>query len=182
MCNIDLQSVATIKYTDVRDIVEHINGLFKKDPEFIPQFKMDGVTYGFVPVLDEMTFGEYIDVDENMSSWDTIHKAMAVLFRPVTHQKDERYDIEPYKAGIQTEKFKQMPIDVCLGANFFFLNLGMELLETTLNCSGKEMNMTMEEKQLLLANGVGFRASLDLLKETLQDLNISPDSTFTNAS
>lgn len=172
MCNIDLQSVATIKYTDVKSIYEHIQKLFDAEPKFINKFKMNGIEYGFIPVLDEITFGEYIDIDQNITSWETMHKAMSVMFRPITHSKDERYDIEKYTGKEDANKFLDMPIDVALGANFFLFALGMELLETTLSFSKEDTQMTLEEKHSLLVNGAGFKASMDSLKEMLQKSNI----------
>lgn len=173
LCDIDLQSVATIKYSDVKSIYDHVQEMFSQKPRFIPKFKLDGIEYGFIPQLDEMTFGEYIDIDNNITSWETMHRAMAVLFRPITHSKEERYDIEKYDGLARADRFKSMPVDVALGANFFLFSLGIELLETTLNFSKEEKAMTLEEKHSLLKNGAGFRASLDSLKGMLQKSNIS---------
>ncbi len=174
VCGIDLQSVASIKYADVKSIYDQVQKLFQENAEFKPKFKMDGKEYGFIPELDEMSFGEYIDIDQNMSSWNTMHKAMAVLFRPITHSKEERYDIEKYQGLSGAEKYKDMPVDVALGANFFLFNLGIELLETTLNFSEEDRKrMTLEQKHTLARNGAGFQASLDSLKEMLQKSNIS---------
>ena len=57
---------------------------------------MGGVEYGFIPVLDDMTLGEYVDLDENFTDWDKMHKAMSVLFRPIKLKKGDRYQIEEY--------------------------------------------------------------------------------------
>jgi len=172
ICDIDLKSVATIKYADVQNIYNHVQNLFKVEPEFKPRFTFEGVDYGFIPILDDISFGEYIDIDQNMTSWKTMHKAMSVLYRPITHSKEERYDIEKYNSNQDSQRLKHMPADVAIGANFFLFNLGMELLETILNCSSKERGMSMEEKHSLLTNGVGFKASMDSLKAMLQKSNI----------
>lgn len=42
---------------------------------------------GFLPKLDEITLGEFIDVESNIGDWQNIHKAMAVLYRPVNFRK-----------------------------------------------------------------------------------------------
>jgi len=171
ICGIDLKSVAEIKYKDVKSIYDHVQGLLNTEPEFIPRFEMNETEYGFIPVLDEMSFGEYIDVNENMSSWKNMHKAMAVLYRPITYRQEKLYTIEKYDGLSDAEKYKDVPLDVALGANFFFLNLGIELLETTLRFSDKK-KMTSQEKQILLASGAGFKASLDSLRAILQRSNI----------
>lgn len=173
ICRIELKSVAKIKYTDVSSIYDHVMNLFQEKPVHSQRFTMNGIEYGFIPELDEMTYGEYIDIDENITSWDTMHKAMAVLYRPITDNKDERYDIEKYNGLSKSDRYKNMPVDVALGANFFLFNLGEELLRTTLKYSLQEKGLTMEEKAILQESGVGFRASLDSLREMLQSYDIS---------
>tara|TARA_S200002703_G_scaffold155509_1_gene159748 strand:- start:337 stop:987 length:651 start_codon:yes stop_codon:yes gene_type:complete len=171
ICGIDLKSVAEIKYSYVKEIYLHIQGLLNKEPEFVPRFQMDSIEYGFIPLLDEMSFGEYIDVSQNMSSWNDMHKAMCVLYRPITHRQDNLYTIKKYDGLSEAYKFKKIPLNVALGANFFFLNLGIELLETTLKFSGNK-KMTLQEKEILVASGAGFKASLDSLRAILQRSNI----------
>ena len=41
---------------------------------------MRGVEYGFIPNLDDMSFGEYVDLDTYIGDWQNIHRAMAVLY------------------------------------------------------------------------------------------------------
>ena len=47
----------------------------------------DEVEFGFIPKLDNISLGEFVDLDSYMSDWDNMHKAMAVLYRPVTFRK-----------------------------------------------------------------------------------------------
>ena len=61
-CNIPLKTVLQIKATDIDNITNTINNLFKEEPEFIDRFKYNGVEFGFIPKLDEITFGEYVDL------------------------------------------------------------------------------------------------------------------------
>jgi hypothetical protein len=58
---------------------------------------MDGVEYGFIPNLDDMSFGEYVDLDTYLGDWQNIHRAMAVLYRPIREKRGERYNIVPYE-------------------------------------------------------------------------------------
>ena len=62
--NIDQKELGKIKATDVDFLMTHISKLFKKKQELIPTFKLKGVEYGFIPKLDDMTLGEYIDLDD----------------------------------------------------------------------------------------------------------------------
>lgn len=174
-CNLDLKDIAKIKYTYVQEILNDINSLFEPKQDLIPTFKMGGVEYGFIPVLDDMTLGEYVDLDENLTDWDSMHKAMAVLYRPITLTKGDRYQIEEYNGLENAERMKKMPLDVVMGAMVFFYHLNSELLKTTLNFLEQEMDkeMTTQQLQHLGKSGDGIKASMELLKEMLPSLRIS---------
>jgi len=174
-CNLDLKDIAKIKYTYVQEILNDINRLFEPKQDLIPTFKMGGVEYGFIPVLDDMTLGEYVDLDENLTDWDSMHKAMAVLYRPITLTKGDRYQIEEYNGLENAERMKKMPLDVVMGAMVFFYHLNSELLKTTLNFLEQEMDkeMTTQQLQHLGKSGDGIKASMELLKEMLPSLRIS---------
>lgn len=174
-CNLNLKDIAKIKYIYVQEILSDINNLFDKKQDLIPKFKHKGVTYGFIPVLDDMTLGEYVDLDENFTNWETMHKAMAVLYRPITLDKGSRYQIEEYDGLDNADVMKGIPLDVVMGCMFFFYNLNNELLKTTLNYLNQEVpkELTTEQLQTLARNGDGINQSMESLKEMLQGLNIS---------
>ena len=168
-CNLDLKDVAEIKYKSVQEIIIHLNQLFDIKNKLIPTFKLGGVEYGFIPVLDEMTLGEYVDLDENLGDWSNMQKAMSVLYRPITFKKGHKYNIESYKG--MNDKLRYMPLDVVFGAMVFFWNLNNELITTILNYLPKEMEkLTTQQKERLEASGVGINQSMVLLKEMLPSL------------
>lgn len=119
-CNLNLKDIAKIKYIYVQEILSDINNLFDKKQNLIPKFKHKGVTYGFIPVLDDMTLGEYVDLDENFTNWETMHKAMTVLYRPITLDKGDRYQIEEYDGLDNADLMKSIPLNVVMGCMFFF--------------------------------------------------------------
>jgi hypothetical protein len=174
-CNLDLKDIAKIKFTSVQEILKDINRLFEPKQDLIRTFTMGGKEYGFIPMLDDMTLGEYVDLDENFTDWDSMHKAMAVLFRPVTLKKGDRYQIQDYNGLELAEQMKMMPLDVVMGAMVFFYRLNNELLKTTLNFLEQEVGkeMTTQQQQHLGKNGDGIKASMELLKEMLPSLRIS---------
>ena len=173
-CNLNLQDIAKVKFTYVQEILNDINNLFEKKQDLIPTFTHRGIEYGLIPVLDDMTLGEYVDLDENFTDWDTMHKAITVLYRPVTFKKGDRYQIEEYNGLDNAETMKQIPLDVVMGCMFFFYNLNEELLKTTLNYLSQEIpkELTTEQLQTLARNGGGISQSMDSLKGMLDDLNI----------
>ena len=174
-CNLNLQDIAKIKFIYVQEILNDINNLFEPKQDLIPTFNLNGVEYGIIPVLDDMTLGEYIDLDETFTDWDTMHKAMAVLFRPVSFKKGDRYQIEDYEGLDKAELMKQMPLDVVMGCMFFFWSLNEELLKTTLNYLSQEVpnQLTTEQLKTLAKNGDGSIAYGNYLTQMLNDLNIS---------
>jgi len=173
-CNLDLKDVATIKYKSVQEISLHLNKVFDTKHSLIPTFELGGVKMGFIPVLDDMTLGEYIDLDDNLGDWQTMHKAMSVLYRPVTFSKGHKYQIEEYEGIVNDEAMKQAPLDVVFSAMVFFYRLSNELTQTILSFLQKETNkMTTQQKQTLGLNGDGISQSMDLLKKMLPSLTQS---------
>jgi hypothetical protein len=153
--------------------------VFDSKHSLIPTFQLGGIEYGFIPILDDMTLGEYIDLDENLGDWSNMHKAMSVLYRPIKFKKGHKYNIEPYNG--MNEALKYMPLDVVFSAMVFFWNLNNELVQTILNYLAKESeNLTTLQKERLEANGVGISRSMELLKETLPSLMQLPNSMYMN--
>ena len=171
-CGIDLKDVASIRYKDVAEITANINNLFTKENAFIQRFKMGGVEFGFIPNLDEMSTGEYMDLDTYITDWDTMHNAMAVLYRPITNKLGNKYQIEEYKGSVTyAEVMKHAPLDVVLGAMVFFYTLGNDLLKSTINYLEKNQELQdILTKHNLENVGDGIQVSMLLLKETLEDL------------
>lgn len=173
-CNIDLKDIAKVRYTDVQVVIAQINEAFNVKHKLIKTFNLGGVEFGFIPVLDDMTLGEYVDLDENISDWDKMHKAMSVLYRPVTVKKGERYQIEEYDGMKYDDVLKHMPLDVVMGAMVFFYHLNRELLQTTLNFLQREAEntLTIQQRETLERNGVGISQSMELLREMLPNLEM----------
>lgn len=179
-CGLELKDVATIKYKSVQLIVEHLNKVFEVKHTLVPTFTLNDVEYGFIPVLDDMTLGEYIDLDESLGDWQTMHKAMSVLYRPVKFKKGHKYQIEEYKGTNDT--MKQAPLDVVFAAMVFFYNLNNELAQITLSYLEMEANkLTTQQKERLVQSGVGINRSMQLAREMLPNLIQLPNSTFTSA-
>lgn len=176
-CRLDLKDIARIKFNYVTQIVNDLNNIFNTKTKLIPTFKMKGVEYGMIPKLDDITLGEYIDLDNNISDWETMHKAMAVLYRPIKLKKDHRYQIEEYTGEEDAVKFKDMPLDVVMGSLVFFWSLSSELLQTTLKYLAQEMKeeLTFQQRVILEESGVGINQSMDWLRGMLPSLTQLPN-------
>jgi len=179
-CDLNLKDVASIRYSDVLDIAQHLNSIFDSKCNLIPKFTLNGIEYGFIPVLDDITLGEYVDLDTYLGDWDNMHKAMSVLYRPITMKHNNRYMIEDYKGTADADKMQDAPLDVALGATLFFYHLSNELLTTTLNYLTEQgaSKLTTEQQKILEKNGAGFSLSMGLLKGMLPDMIQSQDKNF----
>tara|TARA_B110000908_G_scaffold105386_1_gene124097 strand:- start:15 stop:659 length:645 start_codon:yes stop_codon:yes gene_type:complete len=171
-CGVKAENVRNIKANDVTDIVNIISKMFESKPSLVHTFKMGGVEYGFIPNLDEMSFGEYIDLDTSIGDWDNMEKSMGVLYRPIEIRKGNRYTIKEYDAG-DTEHLKDMPLDAVLGSILFFYHLGNELCQITMNSLGQEEETLLQEYLNSEQNGVGIQAFTLSLNQILDDLKIS---------
>lgn len=173
-CGVKLTDVFYFKIQDVKNVINEINQVLLEEPKFQQRFSFEGVDYGFIPNLDDISFGEYIDLDENMTSWDSMHKAMSVLYRPIEMEKGERYTIKKYEGIDNEETMKKTPVDIALGASVFFYNLRRELQRAILKFSSDQMeDLTSQQREILLQNGVGFSHYILSLREILGDLEIS---------
>ena len=169
-CNISLKDVLNIKAKDIDSLVEDINNVFKQDPKFIDRFDHNGKRFGFIPQLDNISFGEYVDLDNYLPEWETMDRAMGVLFRPVTYESNGKYLIEDYD-GADSYSMREMSLDVVFGAVVFFWNLKTELLSTILSYLGKQTADKLPQGiRDFLQSGAGISQSMQLPRQTLGDL------------
>lgn len=171
-CGVELKSVVKMKASTVVELVQHFNKLFSEKPKFKHRFKLNDVEFGFITDLESISWGEYIDIEANIIDFDTMHQAMAVMYRPIVKQSKDKYEIEPYNGDLTyAEVMKYAPLDVVLPASVFFWNLGNELLNNILTSLEQKKNKTRIQKAFNLANdGVGINQSINSLRETLQSL------------
>ena len=180
--NIDQKELGKIKASDVDFLLGHVINLFEEKQELLPKFKMYGIEYGFIPNLDEITYGENKDVTAYINDWGTMHKAMAVLFRPIKQKQRDKYIIEEYEGSHKySEVMKEMPLNVVMGAMVFFYNLTNVLLKSIPSFLEKEIAKEQMQGVISKENGAAIQNSMLLLKQTLQDLKKLQSFPFINA-
>jgi hypothetical protein len=181
-CNVPLAQLPNVKFKSLAGVVNRLNGMFNEKPSLKTRFTIGKQEFGFVPNLEDITFGEYVDLDNYMSSTSELHKTMAVLYRPITQDLGKRYDIEPYESAEKySDLMKQAPMDVVLGATLFFYRLGSDLLNATIR-SLENPQTSIAQKRSSDSSGVGILLSTISLKEMSQGLKAWEDWVFTNAS
>jgi hypothetical protein len=171
-CGVNLEDVMQIKFNDSEFIVDTLTKMFEQKPNLVTKFKLNNKEYGFHPQLDDLTLGEYIDLDTFIGDWENIEKAMAVLYRPIVNKLKDKYTIEEYKVGRDAD-ILDMPMDAVLSSIFFLWNLGMDLSQAMMNYLDKEEIQALTQYLNSQPNGGGITQFTDLLKETLHDMKIS---------
>ena len=170
-CDIDLKDVARIRLADVSEILVHLDNVLKSQTKHILKFKLNGKEFGFIPKIEDITSGEYIDLENYLSDMQTMHKAMAILYRPITAQTNGLYVIEEYTgADKYSDVMKQMPLDVALGSMVFFYTLLNDCVNGLMDFIHSEVEQSESAKNLLEKNGVGINQSMQQVKEMFSNL------------
>jgi hypothetical protein len=105
-----------------------------------------------------------------MKEPETWHKALSILYRPITTRKKnwfdkdkhDLYDIEPYTES--HDFFIDAPAEYYLGATVFFYNLGNDLLNAMTDYSQKILKKQAKLNKTLIKNGTNFHGnSIDII-------------------
>ena len=173
-CNIPLDQVIKIQALEIDSIVEILSKMFDEKPQLQNTFKLNGVEYGFIYNLDEMSSGEFMDLDNYLLDFQQIHNAMKVLYRPIIYQRkkkwynflmwwnidESKYLIEDY-TGKEDYDSKSIKLSVVFGSLFFFKNLKKELQSNILNYLATQQEVPISPHlRLSLLNGVGTIQSM----------------------
>ena len=160
-------------WQDVVDYSTMVHGWLNQSKyPLINRFSIDGIEFGLIPDLDNMSYGEYIDSDSYFGNPEDLHLLFAVLCRPVVDSDGNRYNVEKYNG---TSKYgmvmKDMPLNVILGVLHFFEDLGMTLLEHIPSYLEDQIaGLNQNELQHLGGDGETIKDSIYSLKETFSDL------------
>jgi hypothetical protein len=182
-CNVTLKDVSKISIRGYKRILDILNTAFEEKPKLVQRFELEGVDMGFIPKLDDISLGEYIDIETNISDWQKMHKAMAVLYRPVNFKLGNKYGIAAYEVKEEVQEvMKEMPMNVVISSMVFFYSLGKALLKAIPKYL--EKNLTKEDlhqlEVYLQKSGDGINQSMLSLKGMSSILNRLPNYQFSN--
>ena len=187
-CGITLKQAYDLPLKELDGVVTHVLSLMAEKAELQRRFTMTDpsdktVEFGFMPNMDDMSLGEYIDLEKYIVSWEDMHKALAVMYRPIVAGKGEFYEIEPYVGSDKySDVMKDAPVTVALGAMVFFYHLGKELLRTTMHSLQQQAleELRQVEKNPSETNGDGINRYIRLLEEMSENLNKLQGLAYTN--
>lgn len=180
--------INTLKLNDVTNLVRIITDILKSKPKQNQMvFTMGGVEYGFIPNLEEITYGENKDITTYLGKWDYMDRYMAVAFRPVIKKKGGLYEIEEYEGSNKYVKvMEDAPLGVVLSSMVFFWTLISSLLDATQTSlehqtkTNQITNSLSTQKKSSVENGEVIQNYMNLLKEISEDLMISLGYHFNN--
>jgi hypothetical protein len=179
LCNIDANTLNKLPLDTFNEIAKNIMDLILsgQKQELVKSFVLGDVKYGFINNLDQMTYGEYVDmVTYSKDSYENAALLCSILYRPILEEYKGTYKIEDYKGTNENQIelfYQKLTMDIIFGALGFFLHLQKDLLNSTLTYTTEVITKMMEETptstaaQILAENGVSTE-QLQLLQEMIQ--------------
>jgi hypothetical protein len=121
---------------------------------------------GFHPNLEAMSFGEYLDLNQLVSSdfTNNLPKIMSILYRPVVSEFMHNYEIEKYDSNVHIKNadlFREVDMAYVNGAMVFFCLLREDLLSSSLKYLDQQMMKQMEESLTMIEQAIASRVNMD---------------------
>ncbi len=168
LIGVPMEVLEKCKKNDIDQVIEVLGKLTEVVPNTTLNLivEIDGKRYGFHPNLKDITFGEFVDLDNYLENpLKNLHKVMGVLYREITFEKKGKYTIEEYdslKALKNAELFKdKLSIGTVNGAAAFFLNIGKEyqaIMLSSFKANSKKM-LSKQQNKRSVESGVGTELS-----------------------
>ena len=173
-CGVDIAVVSKMRLSDAESISNEVLEVLQQNVPFTNRFELEGVKYGFIPDLQAISLGEFIDLEEGLSKDKDFHKAASVMFRPIVKEFGELYTIDGYEASTEMHHImKQAPVGIISAAIVFFYNIANELLKASQDFSSQEKAeaMTILEKLNSQRSTGGLTVSTLYAEAMLQSIN-----------
>jgi hypothetical protein len=165
-CNLTDDLVFSMARKDFVNIVNDLSKVLQETPEVQTKFVYNGIKYGLVPSMEEMTVGEQADLDTIYSDYQKRDKVMSILYRPIKLESRGSYLIEDYTGK---EEPLDLSMDIVMGADVFFCNIVKDCMSITLNyIKGAEIQAKI--LPILEKSGIGIKTFTQSLEETFLSL------------
>jgi len=188
-CGLELKDTYKLPLNVFDSVLVQLSNCFKEQTPRVDRFTMTDaagktIEFGLMPNISEMSFGEYYDLDSYIQDWDKMHKAMAVLYRPIVLDTKGKYMIEEYEGSSKwADVMAEMPVNVAIGAYVFFYRLGSKLSKHTMNylleeVLAKEASTSQPTSE---RSGDGINQFMLWQEEMLEGLTRLPSFHYTSA-
>jgi hypothetical protein len=143
LSNIPKDLINQLEIRDVALIMGKISELQAKQNSSLKRIiEIEGKRYGFHPNLDEITLGEYADIETFVKNGieQNLPKLMAILYRPLVEEKNNIYTIKAYDGdiSIRAEEMRKMSAEQVQSALVFFWSF-VEVLSQTMESYSMEV-------------------------------------------
>ena len=158
-----------MRKVDLLEVQNQLALVLNEKPALVKTFKHRGIEYGFHPKLEDISLGEYIDLESYLKEpYKNAEKALGVLYRPITKQLYGRHSIEVYDPDKHTgQTFQELGADIFLGCLLFFYRLEIKLQIATLQSLENQQEMKSQpltSKQTSQRSGAGIALSIKSLE------------------
>ena len=187
-CGVELKDIDRIGLSIFDNTIQHLSNILNSKPELVKTFKMtgtDGVTveFGLIPNFDKMSYGEFVDLEKYLFVDKSLHRAMAVMYRPIKLKSKGSYLIHDYKGTeYLAEVMKSTPLDVALSARVFFYRLATKLSNFTMAYTLKELQQKQEGRKdkHSVKSGETIKQYLHSLEKMSEELEKLQNFQYTN--
>ena len=187
-CGVELKDIDRIGLSVFDNTIQHLSNVLNSKPELVKTFKMTGtddvtVEFGLIPNFDKMSYGEFVDLEKYLFVDKDLHRAMAVMYRPVKLKSKGSYLIHDYNGtDYLAEVMKNTPLDVALSARVFFYRLATKLSNFTMAYTLKELQQKQEGRKdkHSVKSGETIKQYLHSLEKMSEELEKLQNSQYTN--
>jgi len=161
-----------MKKKDLDLIRNQIGEVLSEKPSLIKSFQFKGREYGFHPKIEDISMGEYVDLDTYLKEpYKNAEKVLGILYRPITKKVFGRHSIENYDPEVHDGLgFQDLSADIFLGCLLFFYRIATNLQITFLQSLEKEEKKDMMHNLTSQGSGDGMEQYIKLLREISYDL------------
>lgn len=143
--------IKELSLQDVATIMKYLSRLeVEKKGSLHHVITLEGKQYGFHPNLEDLTLGEYADIETFIQNGlkQNMPQIMAILYRPIVEKEKDVYAIEAYDGNIRVraELMKKMTAEQVQGALVFFYNFVTKFLRIMLLYLKEQTTQMIQEK------------------------------------
>lgn len=184
--NIPKDLIQFLPSDKVEELATLIERLLLSEPTMVQQFTIGKTTFGFIPNLEKITYGENKDLTSYFGKMENMNRAMAVMYRPIEKEHKGSYSIEEYNGShTYAEIMKVAPLGAMFGAMVFFWNLINELLVATQNyivkmMKKKKKDLSSTQLSFLESSGEAMEKFMNSHKEISEGMNQSLNYRYSN--
>lgn len=181
-CDLSTEMLRKLPMENYDGIMEYMKLLFSQGEQMpvVKKFTLGSTEFGFIPHLDSMTYGEYLDLSTySKDLWQNLPTFLSIVYRPIVNKDKDTYEIETYNGTNEdmVELFRNaLTMDIVWGAIGFFTILQKDLLKGMATYSIRileKMKTNTQVQETLTKNGVDMsvlQSSQTMISQSLMRL------------